>query len=104
MTHLRQIMLEELRRRNYAESTIRTYVRTVEHFSRYFHRPNLAKRMELSRSRFSEEFVPGIRPESQPLHVQPFCPWGRFDRFRNRNHTVTSSPKDRKIIRVETVL
>lgn len=39
MTHLRQIMLEELRRRNYAESTIGTYIRTVEHFSRYFHRP-----------------------------------------------------------------
>ena len=38
MTHLRQIMLEELRRRNYAESTIRTYIRTVEHFSDYFRR------------------------------------------------------------------
>ena len=37
-THLRQIMLEELRRRNYAESTIHTYIHTVEHFSRYFHR------------------------------------------------------------------
>jgi site-specific recombinase XerD len=32
-------MLEELRRRNYAESTIRTYIHTVEHFSRHFHRP-----------------------------------------------------------------
>src|SRR5438128_11206985 len=31
-------MLEELRRRNYAESTIRTYIRTVEHFSDYFRR------------------------------------------------------------------
>jgi Tol biopolymer transport system component len=31
-------MLEELRRRNYAESTIHTYIHTVEHFSRYFHR------------------------------------------------------------------
>lgn len=38
MTHLRQIMLEELQRRNYAESTIRSYIRTVEHFSRYFRR------------------------------------------------------------------
>jgi Phage integrase, N-terminal SAM-like domain len=38
VTHLRQIMLEELRRRNYAESTIDAYIHTVEHFSRHFHR------------------------------------------------------------------
>src|SRR5258706_902963 len=31
-------MLEELRRRNYAESTIQIYIHTVEHFSRHFHR------------------------------------------------------------------
>src|SRR6266481_4329035 len=31
-------MLEELRRRNYAESTIHIYIHTVEHFSRHFHR------------------------------------------------------------------
>ena len=31
-------MPEELRRRNYAESTIHTYIQTVEHFSRHFHR------------------------------------------------------------------
>ncbi|HTF68001.1 MAG TPA: phage integrase N-terminal SAM-like domain-containing protein, partial [Edaphobacter sp.] len=39
MTHLRQIMLEELERRNYAQSTIRAYIRTVEHFARHFHWP-----------------------------------------------------------------
>ena len=39
MTHLRQIMLEELRRRNYSESTVRAYIRTVEHFAEHFHRP-----------------------------------------------------------------
>jgi integrase/recombinase XerD len=38
VTHLRQIMLEELRRRNYADSTIQIYIHTVEHFSRDFHR------------------------------------------------------------------
>ena len=31
-------MLEELRRRNFAETTIRTYLHGVEHFSRYFDR------------------------------------------------------------------
>jgi integrase/recombinase XerD len=38
VTHLRQIMLEELERRNYAQSTIHAYIRTVEHYSRHFHR------------------------------------------------------------------
>ena len=38
MTHLRQLMIEELRRRNFAETTIRSYVHGVEHFSQYFHR------------------------------------------------------------------
>ena len=37
MTHLRQIMLEELERRNYAPGTIRCYIRTVEHYARHFH-------------------------------------------------------------------
>ena len=39
MTHLRPIMLEELERRNYSQSTIHCYLRIVEHFARYFHRP-----------------------------------------------------------------
>ena len=39
MTHLRKMMLEELERRNYSESTTRSYVRTVSDFARYFNRP-----------------------------------------------------------------
>jgi len=38
VNHLRQLMLEELRRRNFADTTIRTYLHGVEHFSRYFRR------------------------------------------------------------------
>jgi len=37
VTHLRKMMLEELRRRNYAQETTRSYIRTVEDFSRHFH-------------------------------------------------------------------
>ena len=36
MTRLRNIMLEELQRRNYADSTIRHYLRFVERFARHF--------------------------------------------------------------------
>ncbi len=39
MTPLRQRMLEELQRRNYAESTIEIYIRAVELFARHFNRP-----------------------------------------------------------------
>jgi integrase/recombinase XerD len=37
VTRLRKMMLEELQRRNYAQETTRSYIRTVEDFSRHFH-------------------------------------------------------------------
>ena len=39
MTHLRKMMLEELRRRNYAQSTVKGYLRVVQEFAEYFHQP-----------------------------------------------------------------
>ena len=39
MTHLRNMMLEELERRNYAQTTVGLYIQTIEDFARYFKRP-----------------------------------------------------------------
>ena len=36
MTRLRKMMLEELQRRNFAESTTEAYIRAVKEFSQYF--------------------------------------------------------------------
>jgi len=36
MTRLRQMMLEELERRNYNDSTIRHYLQWVEQYARHF--------------------------------------------------------------------
>jgi integrase/recombinase XerD len=36
VTHLRQVMLEELQRRNFAATTITTYLKAVEQFARHF--------------------------------------------------------------------
>ena len=39
MTHLRKMMLEELQRRNYAQSTVEAYTRALRDFAKYFHLP-----------------------------------------------------------------
>ena len=39
MTQLRTMMLEELQRRNYAQSTVRGYLRIVQDFAQHFHQP-----------------------------------------------------------------
>jgi integrase/recombinase XerD len=36
VTRLRKTMLDELRRRNYAQNTVRSYVKAIEDFARYF--------------------------------------------------------------------
>ena len=38
MTHLRQRMLDELQRRNYATTTVESYIHAVERFARHFKR------------------------------------------------------------------
>jgi len=39
VTHLKKMMLEELQRRNYSQTTVKAYLREVKRFAEYFHRP-----------------------------------------------------------------
>ena len=39
MTHLRELMLQELQRRNYLQTTVTSYIRIVADFAKYFQRP-----------------------------------------------------------------
>ena len=39
MTHLRKMMLEELQRRNYSQTTTRAYLRAVTGFAQHFGKP-----------------------------------------------------------------
>ena len=39
MTHLRKMMLEELQRRNYAQSTVEAYTSALRDFAKYFNKP-----------------------------------------------------------------
>jgi integrase/recombinase XerD len=39
VTQLRKMMLEELQRRNYSQTTVNTYLKVVEDFAGHFHRP-----------------------------------------------------------------
>ena len=39
MTQLRKKMLEELQRRNYSQTTVKSYLRIVEAFAKHYHRP-----------------------------------------------------------------
>jgi integrase/recombinase XerD len=39
VTQLRKMMLEELQRRNYSQTTVNTYLKVVSDFARHFHRP-----------------------------------------------------------------
>jgi integrase/recombinase XerD len=96
-------MIEELRRRNFAETTIRSYVHGVEHFSHYFHRrpdqlgPEHIRRyqaMLFSKLKFSPNTV------TQRLGALRFF----YIKVLKKNWSVAETPYPRKIIRLPEIL
>ena len=103
MTHLRQLMIEELQRRNFAETTIRSYVHGVEHFSRYFHRrpdqlgPEHIRQyqaMLFTKLKFSPNTV------TQRLGALRFF----YIKVLKKNWSVAETPYPRKVIRLPEIL
>jgi integrase/recombinase XerD len=103
VTHLRQLMIEELQRRNFAETTIRSYVHGVEHFSRYFHRrpdqlgPEHIRQyqaMLFTKLKFSPNTV------TQRLGALRFF----YIKVLKKNWSVAETPYPRKVIRLPEIL
>jgi integrase/recombinase XerD len=103
VTHLRQIMIEELRRRNFAESTIRSCVHGVEHFSKYFgRRPDRLgpqhireyQAMLFSKLKFSPNTV------IQRLGALRFF----YIKVLKKNWSIAETPYSRKVIRLPQIL
>jgi site-specific recombinase XerD len=96
-------MIEELQRRNFAESTIRSYVHGVEHFSQYFHRrpdhlgPQHIRQyqaMLFSKLKYSPNTV------IQRLGALRFF----YIKVLKKNWSVAETPYPRKVIRLPEIL
>jgi site-specific recombinase XerD len=96
-------MIEELQRRNFAESTIRSYVHGVEHFSQYFHRrpdrlgPEHIRQyqaMLFSKLKYSPNTV------IQRLGALRFF----YIKVLKKNWSVAETPYPREVIRLPEIL
>jgi integrase/recombinase XerD len=70
VTHLRQAMLEELQRRNYAKTTVQYYIQAVERFARHFRRrPDQLNREHLREYQAYLLRERKLEPRTVKLHV-----------------------------------
>ena len=70
MTHCRRIMLEELQRRNFSPTTIRSYLYAVERFARHFNcRPDRLNHTHLRSYQAHLLRTGQLQPKTVRLHV-----------------------------------
>ena len=102
MTCLRQIMLEELKRRNFAEGTIRHYIRTVEDFSRYFHRS--PDQLGPEHIRHYQAMALGRKLEPHTVGTQLAALRFFYIRVLKRNWSISETPYPKNTFRLPLVL
>ena len=103
MTHLRKRMLEELQRRNLSQRTAESYLRAVEEFARFHHRPPDQLGPEEIRQYQAHLFT------DRKLDANTVCQHLSALRFffiktLNRRWTVEETPYPKRAIRLPDVL
>ena len=82
MTLLRQRMLEDLRIRNYAPTTVECYVRSVAEFAKHFHKP--PDQLGVEEIRSWQLFLLNEKRVQLPSYIQALCGLRFF--YRNTLH------------------
>jgi len=103
VTRLRNMMLDELERRNYSQATRRCYVRVVERFARYFNRspeklgPAQIREYEAQLFRVDKLEPPSVAQQNAALRFL-------FVHVLKRPWTVDATPYPKKRFRLPVVL
>jgi integrase/recombinase XerD len=103
VTHLRQTMLEELQRRNFAATTITTYLTAVEQFARHFKcRPDRLNHTHLRSYQAYLLRERKLTPRSVRLHVAALRFF--FVRTLKRRYLLDDTPYPKAPRRLPTIL
>lgn len=103
MTHLRQIMLEELQRRNFAATTITTYLKAVEQFARYFKcRPDRLNHTHLRTYQVYLLRERKLMPHTVRLHVAALRFF--FVKTLKRRYLLDDTPYPKAPLRLPSIL
>ena len=103
MTHLKKTMLEELQARNYSAETIRSYIRTVEDFSRRFRcSPDRLGPQHIRR--YQAELFQNRKLTAGTVTVRLAALRFFYSKTLKRNWSISETPYPKKAHRLPTVL
>lgn len=88
MTKLRQRMLEDLRIRNYAPTTVKCYVRSLAEFARYFNKP--PDQLGPEEIRRWQLYLLNEKRVKQATYIQAVCALRFFYRNTKRRRTLAT--------------